>query len=77
MTNEERVRANHRTHPKQMTRGQLQTAALVIESLLNSVMALNSRVDPDYGFTLVEMAHARAVKLNTSLDEVNGAEVTS
>ena len=54
-----------------MTRDQMQSEALIIQCLLNSAMALSGDPDPDHGFTLIEMAHGRAKRLNSALDSVN------
>lgn len=59
------------------TRAQLQDDALVIESLLNSVMAMSFRENVQDTMTLVEMAHDRANKLNRELDIVNMQEVVT
>lgn len=61
-----------------MTRDQMQSEALIIESMHNAVMALWSAADPaDDAYTLVERAHARARNLNAALDSVNDKEAAS
>ncbi|MHA3915686.1 hypothetical protein [Halovulum sp. GXIMD14793] len=57
------------------TRAQFQDDALVIESLLNSVMAMAFHENGGDAITLVEMAHDRAAKMNRDLDSVNAPEV--
>lgn len=57
-----------------MTRDEMQTEALIIESLLTAVMALHSGNNPQDAINLIEMAQSRAEKLNNALDSVN--EVT-
>lgn len=58
-----------------MTREQMQNEALIIESLLNSAMALHSGTDPHEAMTMVEMAHDRAAQLNRALDSINASDV--
>lgn len=57
-----------------MTRDQMQTEAMIIETLLTSVMALNSAPQTEDTFTLIDMAHNRACRLNQALDRVNAPE---
>jgi len=54
-----------------MDRGQLQTEALIIESLLNAAMAIAGGVDREDAVTLVEMAHDRAHNLQCALDSIH------
>ena len=54
-----------------MTRDQIQTEALTIESLLEAAMAINGGVKPEDGLTILGMAHDRAQHLNRALDSVN------
>ncbi|MBZ0127973.1 MAG: hypothetical protein K8F59_02550 [Rhodobacteraceae bacterium] len=60
---------------RQMTRAQMQTEALIIESLLNAVMTLFAGDNAQDSITLIEMACERAEKLNCALDSVNWREV--
>lgn len=60
-----------------MTRAEMQAEAMVIASLLNSVMALYSRPDNGDAIRLVEMAFDRADRLNAALDIVNAPEVAT
>lgn len=57
-----------------MTREQMQTEALIIQTLLNTAMAMQSGLKPEDGLTMVEMAHDRAKHLNFALDSVNAPE---
>lgn len=57
-----------------MTRDQMQTEALIIESLLETAIAMYGGVKPEDGLTMVEMAHDRAQHLNRALDSVNAPE---
>ena len=61
-----------------MTRSDMQSEALAIQSRLNAAMALRSVSDPDdEATTIVEMAHGRAARLNAALDSVNALEAVS
>ena len=53
-----------------LTRDQMQTEALTIETLLDAVMALYGSFDHTEMIELVEMAQKRAKRLNTALDSV-------
>lgn len=64
-------------NPVEMTRDEMQTEALVIQSLLNAVMALHSGDNPQDAISLIEMAHDRSEKLNCALDSVNAPEVAA
>ena len=63
-----------KTDPRKMTRGEMQTEALVIESLLSTAMAYFSSKNPEEMMTIIEMAHERARKLNEALDSINAPE---
>lgn len=65
-----------KTNP-QMTRDQMQTEALIIESLLNTAMAFQSGTNPQDALMMVEMAHDRASQLNRALDSINAPKVAS
>lgn len=66
------------TSNTKISRAQMQSEALVIQSMLSAVMALRSVPDPDdQTMTIVEMAHGRAERLNAALDSVNALEVVS
>ena len=54
-----------------MTRCQVQTEALIIESLLNAVMAIQSSEDPQEAVVIVELACDRARRLNVAMDSIN------
>lgn len=54
-----------------MTRDQMQTEALVVETLLDAVMALNCSIDGSEAGELLQMAHHRARQLNFDLDSFN------
>jgi hypothetical protein len=54
-----------------MTREQMQTEALIIESLLDAAMAMHSEVDREDCFQMIEKASARANRLNRALDSIN------
>ena len=54
-----------------MTRDQMQTEALVVETLLDAVMALNCSTDSSEAGELLQLAHDRARQLNFALDSVN------
>ena len=76
MTDTNAAQANNPGLPAEamrMTRQQLQDSAFVIESLLNTVMAMNFQGED--AMTLVEMAQGRAKRLNRALDSVNAPEV--
>ena len=53
-----------------LTRDQMQTEALTIETLLDAVMAVYGSFDHTEMIELVEMAQKRAKRLNTALDSV-------
>ncbi|MBM1309065.1 hypothetical protein JQT66_04465 [Sulfitobacter mediterraneus] len=75
MTDINAVQANDPAHPK--TRAQLQDDALVIKTLLNTVMAMAFTSNVQDTMTVVEMAHDRAEQLNRDLDSVNMHEVVA
>jgi len=77
MTNETAGAANDtglRKEARPKTRQQLQDDALIVENLLNAVMALGFDENAQDAMTIVEMAHDRAHELNVSLDSQNFAE---
>jgi hypothetical protein len=57
------------TYPK--TRAQMQTEALIIETLLEAAQASFAGEDISQCLTLVEMAAALAGQLHTALDSIN------
>lgn len=54
-----------------MNRCEMQTEALIIESLLNAAIAIFGSNDPQDALIMVGMAHDHAEKLNTALDSTN------
>lgn len=63
------------TPETKLTRAQMQTEALIIQTLLGSVMALYSGTKPQDAIELVEMAQDRAMLLNNALDSQNAPEL--
>lgn len=55
----------------------LQSEALIIESLLDAAMSMFAVPDRQDSMTLVEMASVRAARLNRSLDSTNLPKVTT
>ncbi len=60
-----------------MTRAELQSEALIIQSLLNAAMALQCGTQTHETMAVVEMAHDRARNLNHALDSLNMDEVVA
>ena len=60
-----------------LTREQMQTEALTIESLLDAAMAMFGSFDRTEMIELIEMAQMRAKRLNTALDSIYEKEVTA
>lgn len=60
-----------------MTRAELQSEALIIQSLLNAAMALQCATEKHETMAVIEMAHDRARGLNHSLDSLNMDEVAA
>lgn len=54
-----------------MTRQQMQTEALVIERLLDAVLAMQCDEDRQDSCTLIETALERADRLNRALDSIH------
>ena len=54
-----------------LTREQMQTQALVIESLIAATLSMHGEDDIQDCMTILEMAMHRANKLNVALDSVN------
>lgn len=54
-----------------LTREQMQTEAMIIESLLSGIMAMQSGTYREEAVTLIEMAHDRARKLCDALDSIH------
>lgn len=80
MTNVNADSANGRDMSKpdvKMTRDQMQTEAMVIESLLVAAQAIFDTSDPSDALNLVYMATKRASQLNRALDCVNAPNVPS
>lgn len=57
-----------------MTREEMQTEALIIESLLDAAMAMQSEDDREDCFQMIEMASRRASRLNRALDSINATD---
>lgn len=57
-----------------MSRMDMQTEALIIESLLNAVIAMAGDTDREFTIAIVEMAHERARGLNEALDSTHAPE---
>lgn len=74
MTNDNAASANDTARVK-MTRGEMQAETMIIEYLLEAVMAIYSSANPKDAISLVEMAQDRANQLNRALDSVNAPEV--
>lgn len=75
MTDINAVQANDTAQPK--TRAQLQNDAMVIETMLNTVLAMACTHNIQDTMTIVEMAHGYAEQLNHDLDSVNMQEVVA
>ncbi|MCR9088681.1 MAG: hypothetical protein NXH97_18270 [Rhodobacteraceae bacterium] len=58
-----------------MTQDQMQTEALVIETLLEAVVALSCSTKSSDAAELIDMAQSRARQLNIALDLVNRDKV--
>lgn len=54
-----------------MTRDEMQTEALIIQSLLDAASAMFGDADRQDCFDLIEKASGRAQRLNNALDSVN------
>ncbi|MEO1641462.1 MAG: hypothetical protein AAFU41_19690 [Pseudomonadota bacterium] len=62
---------------KSMSRDEMQTEALVVETLLSAAMALLGSGDTDATFTMIETAQEKARKLQSALDSVNAPQVAA
>lgn len=60
-----------------LTREEMQTEALIIESLLDAAMAMQSESDREDCFQMIEMASRRANRLNKALDVINASGAAS
>ena len=57
-----------------MRRSELQTEAMIIQSLLNAAMALQAGGHHDDSAEVLEIAHSKSKNLNNALDIVNPKE---
>ena len=53
-----------------LSRDEMQTEAMIVESLLKAAMAVLTSNDSEDAFVLLDMAQLRAGKLKTSLDSL-------
>lgn len=68
---------NMTSSPNQMTRVQMQTESMIVESLIGTALAFFSCPDPSDAIYLLDMAHQRARRLNEALDNVNEPEAVA
>ena len=57
-----------------LSREEMQTEALVIETLLEAASAMHGATRREQSFELIEMAQARASALKAALDSINRKE---
>ena len=57
-----------------MTRSEMQTETLIIESLLNAAMSMHYEADREDCFLMIEKASNRVRRLNTALDSINATD---